>query len=77
MSLFCSLQLVKDVYKSSTREIISDKGAKRMASAIRSPRIVNDQVFSVAGGIEPRLSVGSEDEAVPSKKARNSLPFMF
>ena len=48
-----------------------------MASAIRSPRIVNDQVFSVAGGIEPRLSVGSEDEAVPSKKARNSLPFMF
>lgn len=77
MSLFCSLQLVKSVYKSSPREIISDRGAKRMASAIYSPRIGSEQSFSVAGATGPRLSVGSEDEAMPEKKARNSLPFMF
>lgn len=77
MSLFCSLQLVKEVHKSSPREMISDRGAKRMANAIHSPRIINDQIFTVDAGIGPRLSIGSEDEAVSHQKARNSLPFMF
>ena len=77
MSLFCSLQLVKEVHRSNPRDIISDRGAKRMASAIHSRNIFNDKIFTVDAEIGPRLRIGSKHETVAHQKARKFMPFML